>query len=202
MRRLVALAALLALFATPTPAVASKAEAQPEAPSLDAEARALLFAPILAREKVMDVLAKASARRDSPTAALEALDRALARGTQALDRLGRVLEGNRDAQTLLEGERMKRRIVRRMVGIRIQRAELYAARPAMKNAHKELAAAQDLAGDKPELVDARANLREQEERQEQNYERDRRRDRSVNGAGFEGRRGGRFGNDRRGLLGR
>ena len=186
---------------------ASDAHASPAAAKQEAEATeraqdGARFAPVLKRVKAMEVLAKASARRASANAALDGLERALRQGTEALDRLKDLLEDASDAKTLLEGERLKRRIARAMVGIRIDRARLYAARPAMSNAHEELDLALRLAGNKPELIDARAALEEQEERAEENYERDRRRDRSVNGAGFEGRRGGRFGNDRRGLLGR
>lgn len=197
-------AALLTSLALPDAAagpVAAKTATE-AAKQISAEERALRFAPVLAREKAMDVLARAGARKADAGPSLDQLARALDRGRQALDRLDDALEGPTDASLLLQAERVKRRIVRKMVAIRIQRADLYAARPAMPNAREELANAKRLAGDKPELVDARTRLAEQERTDEENYQLDRRRDRSVNGEGFEGRRGGRFANDRRSLLGR
>ncbi|MDJ0975945.1 MAG: hypothetical protein QNJ98_15915 [Planctomycetota bacterium] len=124
---------------------------------------------------------------DSESQALKLLRQAISKGESALKKIEKLEEKQADDAKLIETiTEWKKKAIAAMVKMHIHRADIYAGRPSIPNAKKELEAARKLDPDNPniDMAAQRIEDREEEDRWEIRWRRQR-----AAGEGRFGRRG-------------
>lgn len=166
----------------------AKAKLSEEAAKAE-EKRARLLAEVDDDYTKGKALAMEGLTEDSDSKALDLLERALARGDEALKRLDSIEKQNaEDAALLAEAKQRRDRTIAGIVKVRIHRADLYIWRGSLPNAKKELDAARKLVPSSPDIDAAMQRLlaADEDDPQELRYLRERR----QSGSRFGGRAGG------------